>query len=351
MDRQSARDPHRYARQIQFCHLGADGQERLARARVTVVGMGALGSFAATELARAGVGFIRCIDRDIVELSNLQRQTLYEEEDAFRHRPKAEAAARALSRANSAIRVESVVQDLAPQNAEALLGDVDLIVDGTDNFQTRYLINDISVKHGIPWVYGGAVSSYGMAGLFRPGGPDATSCLVCLFGENGENGGEGQETCDVIGVIAPIVAIIASLQVAEALKWLTGRTEALARGLICADVWSNTYRTMAFPPPRPDCPCCARGQFAALHAAPGALTVSFCGRRTIQVKPPVPRSLVMKNVAVRLAQVGSVTYTGQLLRLDLGEEQISLFADGRALIHGVDDPARARSLYDRYIGT
>ena len=334
----------RYSRQLLFRPIGASGQARLREARVAIAGMGALGTVSAAQLARAGVGRIRCIDRDIVEASNLQRQILYDEADAAAYLPKAEAAARKLRQANSEIAVEPAIADLTAQNAESLLADVDLILDGTDNFQARHLINDVSVKRGIPWAYGGAVSSYGASGLFRPG---ATPCLVCLFGTDS---GEAHDTCDTAGVIAPAVAIIASLQAGEALKWLTGNEDALNRGLTYIDVWDNTFRTVAFGAPRADCPCCGARRFASLDARTDALAVSLCGRRTVQVRPPAERALALDEMARRLSRVGAVVQNGQLLRLDLGAEQISLFKDGRALIHGVDDTARARTLYARYIG-
>ena len=334
----------RYSRQILFRPIGAVGQERLRRARVAVVGMGALGTASAAQLARAGVNYLRLIDRDIVEQSNLQRQSLYDESDAADCIPKALAAAEKLRRANSAVEIVPVIADVTAKNAETLLADVDVIVDGTDNFQIRYLINDVSVKHSIPWAYGGAVSSYGTAGLLRPG---RTPCLVCLFGA--QQGG-GHDTCDTVGVIAPIVSMIASLQVAEVLKLLTGHEDALNPGLTYIDVWTNELRKVRFQEPEPDCSCCGRRVFAALLAHGDALTVSLCGRRTIQVKPETPPEWSLETVAKRLRAVGEVRHTANLLRCDLGALQISLFADGRALIHGTDDITEARSLYARYIG-
>lgn len=334
----------RYSRQILFRPIGSVGQTKLRQAKIAIVGMGALGTVIATQLARSGVGFIRCIDRDIIEASNLQRQILYDENDALQYMPKAEAAARKLRLANSEIVVESVITDLTAKNAESLLQDVDLILDGTDNYQVRYLINDVSVKHDIPWVYGGVVSSYGVSGLFRPG---ITPCFVCLLGE--ESGGV-HETCDTVGVIAPIVSIVASLQAGEALKYLTGNHDALRKGFTYIDLWSNEFRTVAFEEPATNCRCCGQRHFTALEAKTDALTVSMCGRRTVQVRPTRERLFSMKELAARLAQVGSVRNNEQLLRLDLGNVQLTLFRDGRALIHGVDDESQARALYARYIG-
>ncbi|WP_188881403.1 ThiF family adenylyltransferase [Alicyclobacillus cellulosilyticus] len=337
----------RYSRQILFRPIGREGQARLAKARVAVVGLGALGTASAAQLVRAGVGYVRLIDRDIVEPSNLQRQSLYDEADAAGHAAKAVAAADKLRLANAAVALEPCVTDLTWRNAEPLLADVDVIVDGTDNFEVRYLINDVAVKHGIPWAYGGAVSSYGTAAFLRPGD---TPCLVCLFGPDA---GGGHDTCDTVGVIAPVVSIIASLQVAEVLKYLTGNLGALAPGLVHIDVWHNEFGTVRFGPPRADCPCCGRREFAMLAPRPDALAVSLCGRNTVQVRPnhaqPGER-LDLDRLASRLQAVGKVQHNAHLLRVDLGAVQITLFPDGRALVHGVSDPAQARALYARYIG-
>lgn len=335
---------HRYSRQMLFRPIGREGQEKLKNARAAIVGMGALGTVIATQLVRAGVGFIRLIDRDVIEVSNLQRQSLYDEVDADQGLPKAVAAAQKLRLANSEVEVEPVVADLTWRNAEVLLADVNVIVDGTDNFQVRYLINDVAVKHGIPWAYGGAVSSYGTSGLFRPG---TTPCLVCLFGE--DQGG-GHDTCDTVGVIAPVVSVIASLQVAEVLKYLTGNEVALANGLAYVDVWNNEFRKIDFGNRNEDCSCCVKHAFKSLEATSDSLTVSFCGRRTIQVRPALPPVFSLAQIAKRLEGTIPVRYNAHLLRCDLGEVQITLFADGRALIHGVDDEAVARGLYAKYIG-
>jgi molybdopterin/thiamine biosynthesis adenylyltransferase len=337
----------RYSRQVLFKPIGREGQERLRGARAAVVGMGALGTHLATQLVRAGVGFIRVIDRDIVEASNLQRQSLYDEDDAREGAAKAAAAAAKLRQANSDVEVEAVVTDVTWRNAESLLADVDVILDGTDNLEVRYLINDVSVKHGIPWAYGGAVASYGTTGFFRPG---QTPCLVCVFGPPS---GGGHDTCDTVGVIAPVVSIIASLQVAETLKYLTGNLDALSPGLTYVDVWANEFRTVGFGLAKADCPCCGRREFAALAARTESLTVSLCGRRTVQVRPEGASdgaALNLPRLAERLSNHGRVHHNPQLLRCDLGDVQLTVFADGRALIHGVDDPVKARQIYARYIG-
>ncbi len=340
----------RYSRQILFRPIGHSGQEKLRNARVAVVGLGALGTVLSSQLVRAGVGYVRLIDRDIVEPSNLQRQSLYDEADADNHVPKALAAAAKLRQANRTVEVAAIVEDLTWRNAESRLRDVDLILDGTDNFEVRYLINDVAVKHNVPWVYGGAVSSYGTAGIIRP---RHTPCLVCLFGPDQ---GSGHDTCDTVGVIAPAVSIVASLQVAEALKYLTGNLDALSPGLTHIDVWRNEFRTVRYPTPNPDCPCCARRQFPSLAQRQDALAVSLCGRNTVQVRPnpssgeSAEPAFALANLAERLARVADVHYQPHLLWCNFGHVQISLFPDGRALIHGVSNPVEARNLYARYIG-
>lgn len=334
----------RYSRQILFRPIGQDGQEKLRHARVALVGLGALGTVIATQLARAGVGFLRLIDRDLIEESNLQRQSLYDEQDAVDALPKAIAAADKLKQANSQIVIEPIVTDLTWRNAETLLSDVDLIMDGTDNFQVRYLMNDVAVKHSIAWSYGGAVSSHGSTALFRS---KDGSCLVCLFGEQP---GSGHDTCDTVGVIAPAVFIIASLQVAEALKYLTGNINALSNALTYVDVWKNEFRSVQFGAKQDDCRCCGKKKFTSLLINNDALTLSMCGRRTIQIRPTSPVNFMLIEIADKLAKLGIVHVNEHLLRLDLGDVQITLFADGRALIHGVDTGADARSLYAKYIG-
>ena len=334
----------RYSRQVLFRGIGEEGQRLLLKSRIAIVGVGALGTVLATQFVRAGVGFIRLIDRDIIEPSNLQRQSLYDEEDAINGMPKAVAAKEKLSRANSSIQIEAVITDLTWQNAESLLSDVDLILDGTDNFQVRYLINDVAAKHKIPWSYGGAVSSYGTTAFVRP---SVTPCLVCLFGE--DQGG-GHDTCDTVGVIAPVVSIIASIQVAESLKYLTGNLERLSNSLTYVDVWSNEFRSVKFPLKDNNCVCCSKGEFHALNPQKDALAVSMCGRHTIQVRPTKSLDISLKQLAERLLKIGEVKQNEFLLRFSIEDVGITLFADGRALVHGTDDIAHARSLYARYIG-
>jgi molybdopterin/thiamine biosynthesis adenylyltransferase len=335
----------RYSRQTLFRPIGRTGQERLAQSRAAIVGVGALGTVLATQLVRAGVGFVRLIDRDVIEYSNLQRQSLFDETDAQLALPKAEAAASKLRLANADVTVDAVVTDLTWRNAEHLLTDVDVILDGTDNFAVRYLINDTAVKHGIPYAYGGAVSSYGSSAFLRPG---ETPCLVCLFGETPAG---GHDTCDTVGVIAPVVSIVASLQVAETLKYLTGNAAVLSPGMTHVDVWNNHFSRVDFPDRDVSCRCCGLHQYPALEPRADRLTVSMCGRQTIQVRPEDGgRQVSLDRIALRLAAHGEVKTNAHLLRCDFGAHQITLFRDGRALIHGTDDEAVARSIYARYIG-
>lgn len=334
----------RYSRQELFAPIGAAGQARLAKARVAIVGVGALGTVSAGQLARAGVGFLRCIDRDVVDWTNLQRQVLFDERDAEAGVAKATAAAEQLRHFNSRIQVEPVTADLTSANIHTLLSDVDLIVDATDNVQVRQLLNDWAVSRSIPWIYGAAVSSYGVTCLIRPG---VTPCLTCLFGE-GDTG--GHDTCDTVGVIAAVTGIIASAQVAEALKFLTGNQAALRDGLLYVDVWHNEWRSLPFGDRRIDCPTCGLRQFPLLEARSGSVTVTFCGRQTIQVRPQADTTVNLPHLAERLRRLGTVRANDSLLRFEVDEVQMSLFADGRALIHGVTDPAAARSFYARYVG-
>src|SRR5580693_9456694 len=268
------RDLDRYSRQIRFPGIGETGQQRLLDARVAVAGCGALGSFQAGALARAGIGLLRIIDRDYVELSNLQRQWLFDECDVEQGLPKAVAAARKIAVINGGVRVEPVAADLTPSNADELLGGVDLILDGTDNFETRYLINDFAVERGVPWVYGAAVGSYGIA---MPVIPGKTACLRCIYPDPPPG---AQPTCETAGVLGSLTALIASLQVSEAIKILCG--VASARKITTVDVWTGDIRQIAQPGPEPQCPACGLGQFPYLNSERRP-PVSLCGRNAVQI--------------------------------------------------------------------
>jgi molybdopterin-synthase adenylyltransferase len=333
-------DRERYSRQILFPGIGEQGQEHLLDARVAVAGCGALGSFQAGALARAGIGFLRIIDRDYVELSNLQRQWLFDECDVEQALPKAVAAARKISTINHDIGVEPLVADLTPSNVEDLLGGIDLILDGTDNFETRYLINDFAVERGVPWVYGGAVGSYGIA---MPVIPGQTACLRCVYPDPPAG---VQPTCETAGVLGSVTAIIASLQVSEAMKILCHVNG--ARKITTVDVWSGEIRQMAQPGPVADCPACGRREFPYLTGERRA-PVSLCGQNAVQIHER-RRPLELRDLAARLEPLGPVRSNEFALRFEAPPYLLTVFPDGRAIIKGTTDVGVARSLYARYIG-
>jgi adenylyltransferase/sulfurtransferase len=336
-------DKERYSRQILFQGLGAEGQERLLASKAVIVGCGALGSFHADALARAGVGEITIIDRDYVETSNLQRQWLFDEEDAAQALPKAAAAATKLRRINSGIRVEPRVADLTPENAEELLRPAGVILDGTDNFETRYLINDVAVKYGMPWIYGAAVGSYGVT---MPIFPAKTACLACVFPEPP---GGAQPTCDTAGVLNSVTASIAAFQVADAIKILAGRSESVEPRLLTIDVWKNTIRSVGVRSRDPECPACGRREFKYLEAA-RRRPVTLCGRNAVQVHES-RRSLDLGELRTALEPLGTVRANEYALRFLCPPYEMTVFADGRAIIKGTEDVGVARSLYARYVGT
>lgn len=340
-------DSTRYSRQMLFGPIGPAGQEMLAQKKVAIVGMGALGTVLADHLVRAGVGHVRMIDRDFVEASNLQRQMLYDEADAQGHIPKAVAAASKLQAVNSSVTVEGVIADLHAGNAQSLLADADLILDGTDNFQVRYLINDVAIKHEIPWVYGGAVHSRGMFAVIRPG---ITPCLRCLFPHAPAGRGE---TCDTVGVIGPLVSIVASYQATEAIKLLIGDLAHLNPYLEQVDVWQNDHDQLPIAEGRnPDCPACARKEFDYLDASEGATEefAALCGRDTVQIRPVHPASINLAKLADRFAPLGAVEHNRFLVRFHVDEYTMVFFQDGRVLVQGTDDLSIARSLYAKYVG-
>ncbi len=330
----------RYSRQILFQSVGETGQRRLLDARVVVVGCGALGSFQAGALARAGVGLLRIIDRDYVELSNLQRQWLFDQCDVEQALPKSVAAARRLAAINSDIRLEPVVADLTPGNVDELLGESDLILDGTDNFETRYLINDYAVSHSLPWIYGAAVGSYGISMAVIPG---KTACLRCVYPDAPAG---SQPTCETAGVLGSVTSMIASLEVSEAIKILcSGET---SRKITTVDVWTGEIRQIAEPGPQPQCPACGLRRFPYLngeHRAP----VSLCGRNAVQIHEH-SRPLDLRELAERLSPLGLVRANEFALRFETAPYLLTVFPDGRAIVKGTTDVGVARSLYARYIG-
>ena len=337
------RDQERFSRQIRFSGLGEQGQELILRARVTVVGCGALGGFQAGALARAGVRRLRIIDRDSVELSNLQRQWLYEEADAAQALPKAVAAARSLRAIDSAVEVEPLVTDLMAANAVELLGESDLLLDGTDNFETRYLVNDFAVSRSISWIYGAAVGSYG---LVMPVLPGVTACLRCIYPEPPSG---AQPTCETAGVLNPITSVIASLQVAEALKILAGRSDLVSRRITTVDVWSGVIRQIDQPAPRPDCPCCGLREFVYLDGSRRA-PISLCGRNAVQIHER-SRPIDLDDLRRRLEPLGQVRANQFALRFFLPPYEMTIFPDGRAILKGTQDVAIARGLYAKYVGS
>ena len=339
-------DLERYSRQILFSGIGKEGQLKLLKSKVAIVGVGALGTVCANHLVRSGVGYIRLIDRDVVDLSNLQRQSLFNEEDVKLNLPKAIAAQKRLNSINSAITIDAVITDLNLDNAEELLAGFDVIIDGTDNFMTRFLINDIAVKYGIPWVHGAAVSSRGMFATIKPG---ITPCYRCLFPQVPAGRGE---TCDTIGVLSPVTDIIGSFQAMEALKILTGA--ATSPNLEQIDIWDTSIFSMNIMEGRnPHCPTCVNHQFDFLDRS-SAFQESYsslCGRDTVQIYFREKRERDLLKLAERLKKNGKVTGNGFLLRFSPDKDTaIVVFKDGRILVHGTNDIVKAKSLYSKYIG-
>jgi adenylyltransferase/sulfurtransferase len=337
----------RYSRQIRFPGMREDGQRKLLASRVTLCGCGALGTVLANALVRAGVGHLRLIDRDFIEMSNLQRQVLFDEHDVAENLPKAEAAARKLAAINSSVHVDPVVTDIDRTNILELVGDADLILDGTDNFEVRYLINDAAVKLNKPWVYGGCIGSHGQTMTILPG---QTPCLRCVFEAAPAPGEAG--TCETAGVLGPIVNIIASLQAVEALKILSGRIESINRELMYLDVWDNVQRRIKIAPllGKVDCPCCQQRRFEWLEGAQGSQTTSLCGRNAVQVSQRTAARLNFEEMAHHLEEMGEVSYNRFLLKFNAEGFEFTVFPDGRAIIKGTADVDKARTLYAKYVG-
>jgi molybdopterin/thiamine biosynthesis adenylyltransferase len=332
----------RYSRQVRFAPWGEPGQERFGASRVAIVGCGALGTVQAELMTRAGIGTLRIIDRDLVELSNLQRQFLFSEADAKEGTPKAVAAGRHLAQINSEVALEPIVADLSPSNAAELLEDVDLILDATDNFETRYLINDYSVRENIPWIYGAAVSSYGLKLAVIPG---VTACLKCVYPQPPQG---AQPTCETAGVLGTVTATIAALQTADAMKILGIGAGGFVSRLTTLDLWSGEIRQLAPPARDPDCICCARHDFVHLDGSLRA-PISLCGRNAVQIHERA-RPLDLSDLARRLSQLAPVRSNEFALRVTLDPYELMIFPDGRAIIKGTTDVGIARSLYARYIG-
>ncbi|MHB0994862.1 MAG: ThiF family adenylyltransferase [Elusimicrobiales bacterium] len=335
----------RYARQAALARLGPEGQAKLAAATVLVAGCGSLGSAQAQLLARAGVGRLLLADRDVVELSNLPAQVLYDEQDVKERLPKAEAAARRLRAVNSGISIEPVIADITAANAADLVGRADLVLDGTDNFETRYLINDAAVKAGKPWIYGGVLGTDGMVLAVRPGrGP----CLRCLFEDPPDMG--AVPTCSTFGVLNTAVAWVAALQVTEAVRLLTG-AEQDGFKFHSLDVWRGSAEAISAGR-RENCPCCGGRRFDFLDSKRGSsAAAALCGRNAVQVTPERRLAPDFAGLRERLAPLGAVKFNGIILEFICGGRRLTVFPDGRVLVSGTKDPAEARSLVAKYIGS
>lgn len=332
----------RYSKQILFEGIGKEGQRRLGDSSVVVIGCGALGTMIATTLVRAGVGKVRIIDRDFIEYHNLQRQVLFDEDDIKNQLPKAVAAERHLRKINSSVEVEGIVADVNYTNIERFIQDADLILDGLDNLETRYLINDAALKHRIPWIYGGATSSFGMTMNIVP---CETPCLRCLYPNN--NIGGMAHTCDTVGVIGPAPFIVGSLQSTEAMKILVGDKN-INRDVIYIDVWEGIFKRFSITS-RKDCPSC-QGKFEFLETRFGAKAASLCGQNAIQIINPEVKSISLEKLAAHLKSVGEVSYSEFLLRFKVDNHEMVIFPDGRAIIKNTTDESLARGLYAKYIG-
>ncbi len=337
----------RYSRQMILKEIGREGQRLLEESRVAAVGLGALGSVSANLLARAGVGYLKLIDRDYLEINNLQRQILFDETDLSNNLPKAIAAEQKLRGINSEITIEAETADLNPETIEGLLSGVDLIIDGTDNFETRYLLNDYSLKKKIPWIYGGAIRTEGMSYVTLPeDGP----CLRCLFGAAPDSG--SIQTCDQVGILAPVAHLIASFQTMEAIKILARHFEAVERALWKVDLWSRQFKTISVEHLK-EAPCsgCQNREYPYLNRRLGARTVTLCGRNAVQILGHSAAGPIdFKQLAQRLSLEGEVKFNDYLLQYRLASYEITVFSNGRAIVKGTENPDQARNLYSRYIG-
>lgn len=336
----------RYVRQMRYAPLGEAGQQRLVQSSVLLCGCGALGSVLANTLVRAGVGRLRLVDRDFLELNNLQRQVLYDEHDVAAGLPKAVAAETKLRRINSQVDVEAVVTDVDYRNIGDLLDGMDLILDGTDNFETRFLLNDASLKWRIPWIYGGCIGSEGQTMSILPGD---TPCLRCLMQDAPPPGTTA--TCDSAGILGPIVNVIASIQASEAIKILSGNRDAVSRSLQVFELWDNRFRQVQLDSLKDsvDCPTCQGREYPWLEGRRGSHTAVLCGRNAVQLTFPEQAALALDSLATRMQGVGEVTLNRFLLRLEVDNYTITVFPDGRAIIAGTDDITEAKTIHARYV--
>jgi molybdopterin/thiamine biosynthesis adenylyltransferase len=336
----------RYSRQMLLPGWGEAGQRRLRAKSAAVVGCGALGSHIASHLVRVGVGRLVLADRDFVEWHNLPRQALYSEADAEAGVPKAVAAARRLRQINSQVKIEEHVVDVNADTVEELISGCDLVFDGADNFEVRYLVNEACVKHRIPWIYGGVLGTYGLTAAIVPG---ETPCLRCMLGPMPPPG--SVPTCETAGVLGTIVAVIAALEVTEGLKLLMDRADELLHSLVMVDVWNGDFERVETEKGTASCPVCDEGRYELLEAELGSEALVLCGREAVQVTPRPARELDLASLAGRLGEAGLVSANEYLLRLSVEGMQLTVFADGRTIVKGTDDPARARALFARYVGS
>ena len=336
----------RYVRQIRYPPIGEAGQQRLVESRVLICGCGALGSVLANTLARAGVGHLRIVDRDFLELNNLQRQVLYTEADVEATVPKAIAAREKLLQINSEIDVEAIVADLSSNNVLPLVSSVDLILDGTDNFETRFLLNDVAVREGLPWIYGGCIGAEGQTITIIPG---ETPCLRCLIPEPPPPG--TSPTCDTAGILGPVVNVVASIQACEALKILSGNHTAICRSWTIFDLWENQMRQVTLDSLNTEqCATCSGKEYPWLEGRRGGHTAVLCGRNAVQISFPDQAAISLESLAEKLAGIGKVSTNPFLLRLQVDTYQVTVFPDGRAIVTGTEDITEARTVYAKYIG-
>ncbi len=336
----------RYSRQMLLPEIGVEGQRRLLEARVAVIGVGALGTALASGMVRAGVGYVRLVDRDFIETHNLHRQVLFDEDDIAAHLPKAVAAAEKLRRVNRHVTIDPVVADVASDNVEAFVADCDLVLDGGDNFEVRMLVNDACLKHRRPWIYGAAIGVHGMTKLFLL---DDGPCFRCMLTDLPAPG--AIDTCDTVGVLGTVPQIVAAWQVTEALKLLTGQTGALCRDLRYIDVWRGVSERVGLVKDEVRCRACDDGTYDFLEGRQGTTSAALCGRDAVQVKPRGVQVPDFVSLERRLAPLGDVVHNEYLLRFRSADIELTLFRDGRAIIKGISDAGAARGLYARYVGT
>ncbi|MEX0938885.1 MAG: ThiF family adenylyltransferase [Pirellulales bacterium] len=338
----------RYVRQMRYPPLGEQGQRRLAESRALLCGCGALGSVLANTLVRAGVGYLRIVDRDFLELNNLQRQVLYDEQDVASHLPKSIAAAAKLRKINSQVEIEPVVADVDHQNVARLAEGMDILLDGTDNFETRFLLNDLAVRDRLPWVYGGCIGAEGQSMTILPG---ETPCLTCLLQEAPPPG--TMPTCDTAGILGPIVNVVASIQAIEAIKILSGNRDSINRTLYIIDLWDSRVRQVEVAQLREavDCRTCHQREFPWLEGRLGSHTAVLCGRNAVQLSHATPGGVALDSLAQKLAGMGRVAHNNYLLRLAVDDYTITVFPDGRAIVAGTDDIPTAKTVYAKYIGS